>query len=436
MFGKFDDPKFGVMDVRAYTNYAPPLFTPTPTAAATVDSLVLQIVFNFYRYGSPTQGQQHLQIFEVLDTMRSDFQYLEGLDTVRSTASYFNGSSVAISSTPVGDATFDVDPDYFDTSYPLMFDSDTTNNAFYRLRIKITSPTLANNLLNDMVNNPDIIRDFSKFSGKYKGLAFVMNSGDQILGINPAFTLPSPTSKNMKLILYYTDAGVQTQADFLFASATNYTSGQQNPVTSFTSLNSNYGATTLNGITPHVDFVPTDEYFVQSGTALVTKLNLINCYNYMDTIQNAIFSSAELVLNNTSTHPPQRVQFRVLDKNNQFRSPYIDSLLNGIVAPVADPYFLKMSSVLTFGTASSPTTDINTDAGVVLPVFSDTYQVANIFLTNFCQAAYKYQSDPRRINSFCLMVQPSEFQTTVNTLIFDKGITLRLYYSVPIIKVQ
>jgi len=444
LVGKYNDPKLGNMDVRAYGNYSPPVFTQNPTFGATADSLVLQVVFDFYRYGSPSIGAQHLQVFEVLDTLKSDYQYLEGLDTVRSTANYYNSSSVAISSTPIGDATFVVDPDVFDTNYPLMLDADTTNNSFYRLRIKITSPTLATELMNEMIkgsanggNDPSsLINNFSQFSGKYKGLAFVMQSGDQIVGINPAYNLPTPTSKNMKLILYYTDGGVQTQADFLFTPVTNYNSGQQFPVTSFTSINSDYSATSLSGIQPNVDKVPFDNFYVQSGSALVTKFNLSKFYNYMDTIQNAIFSSAEIVLNNTSTSPPQQIQLRVLDQYNHFRSPYYDSLVNGIVAPVADPYFVKLQSVLTFGTVTSPTTDINTDAGVVLPVFHDTFQVSPIFITNFCQGAYRYQRDPRRINYFCLMVQPTEFQKTTNSLIFDKGVTLRLYYSVPIVKIQ
>ena len=436
LIGRYNDPKLGDMDVRAYGNYAPPIFKQTPSAGATVDSLVLQIVFDFYRYGSANVGQQHLQIFEVLDTMKSSFQYIQGLDTIRTTANYFNSSSVAVSPTVIGDATFKVDPEFFDTSYPLLQDRDTANNPFYRLRIKITSPTLATNLLNDMISDPDLIRDFSKFSGKYKGFAFIMNSGNQIVGINPAYTLPTPTSKNTKLILYYKDNGVQTQADFLFRPVTNLTSGQQNPVTSFTSLNSNYSATSLNGIQPNVDLVPFDNFYVQSATALVTKFDLTKFYNYMDTIQNAIFSSAEIVLNNTSTSPPQQVQLRVLDANNKFRSPYYDSLLNGVIGPVADPYFQRMQNVLTFGTVSSPTTDINTDVGVLLPVYHDTFQVANIFITNFCQAAYVYRRNPRRINSFCLMVQPTEFQRSTNSLIFDKGVSLRLYFSVPIVKIQ
>ena len=164
--------------------------------------------------------------------------------------------------------------------------------------------------------------------------------------------------------------------------------------------------------------------------------DLKHFYEYLDTIENAVFSSAELVLNNTSTHPPRNVQLRVLDKSNHFRNGYYDTLFNSIVQPVADRYLQKIAPVITIGPAISPTVDINTDRGVVLPVYADTYQLPEVYITNFCQYLYQFKKDPRRITSFCLMPEPNEFKKSTNSLIFDKGVVLRVYYSVPVIKIQ
>ncbi len=437
LVGRYNDPQFGIMNVHGYSNYAPPLIALTPSATATADSLVLQLTFDFYRYGSASTSNQRLQVFEVLDTIHSSFVYIAGADTIRRTDNYFNSSTIAVSPQVIGDVTFNVDPVYFDESFPLNQDRDTTNNRIFKVRIKITSPTLANDLLNDMISNPDLLKNFSKFSGKYKGFAFIMNQGDQIIGINPAFRTPLSTSKDTKLSLYYTDGGIKTKADFLFNHTTNASTGQLNPVTSFTTLSTDYASTTMSGIQPYKDIIPFGNYlYVQSATALVTKFDLTNFYQYIDTIENAVFNSAELVVNNTSTRPPYQAQFRVLDQNNFFRSPYIDSLVNGVITKAPDPYFQIMGSVLTYGLPSSPTIDINADLGVTFPIFRDTYSIPQLFITNFCQAMYTNRHYPQRVKTFCLMPTPNEFKKSINTFVLDKSAFLRIYYSKPVIKVR
>ena len=436
LVGHFNDPKFGNMDVRSYGNFAPPIIHLNPTTAATPDSLVLEVAFDFYRYG-PAAGSTHrLQIFEVLDTIQANFGYIAGKDTVDRRKNYYNNSTIAVSPLVIGDVTFNVDPAYFDESYAINHDTDTTNNRIFKVRIKITSPTMMNNLMHDLIYDSAMIANFAKFSGKYKGFAFIMNQGDQILGINPDFRTPLSTTKNTRLSLYYTDGGVQTHALFLLNHNINQSTGLLSPVTSFTTINADYTATELSGIQPYQPFIPFSNFYAQSGTALIAKYDLTNFYKYVDTIQNAVFNSAELVVTNSSTRPPSQAQLRILDDNNFFRSPYIDTLLNGIVTQAPDPYFNKMASTFSYGPLSSPTIDINTDIGTPFPIYVDDFNLPQLFITNFIQAIYQNRSNSHRVKSFALMPEANQFQYSVNTLILDKTAFIRVYYSKPVIEVR
>lgn len=448
MVGKYNDPAFGKMDVKGYSNYAPPATALTPTINATVDSLILQLRFDLTHYGSTSASTQHLQVFELLEPLKSSVTYVSGPsadangnvinNVIADSTYYYNNSVIATSSTVVGDITFPIDPSQLNDAIINAQDADTTNDFTLKLRIKISNTNLANNLLTDMASNPSLFNDFASFSRKYLGFAFVMESGDQILSINPNFTAGAPSSKQTKLSLYYTDSGIQSQADFVLNYSFNFSSSQENPVTNFSTYTSDYSSTSLSGIQPFVDYEPYDHYFVQGSTALITKIDLTDFYKYFDTIQNASFSSAQLVLSNTSTMPPIAFQFRVLDKTNHFDDPSIDTVVSDVNTVALNYYYSKMNSgstsVLSFTTSATDTVvNIITDMGVAPSVLSDTYQIPDVYITDFLQKAYKYRTDPRRINNFALMPQAAEFNTNVNTFILDKSVILKIYFSKPVI---
>lgn len=418
LVGRYYDPQFGNMEARGFVNFAPPVETLTIPPLATFDYLELDVRFDFYYYGSHDATQQQIQVFELIDALNDGVKY-------------YNNSIVNISSTPVGDLTFVADPTYFD-----LLDTSVVQT----LRIRING-TLGPNLLQDLLSDPDLMKDFPLFSSKYPGFALVMPQADKIFGINPKYTLPYPKSGNTKLSLYYTNGGSQSRVDFpLF-----YGNGNQNfndpfrAVTSFSTITADRSLTDLNGIEAFKDFTTTDNtLYIQSGSALIAKFDLDNFYNYVDTLSNIVFNSAELVVTNVSDQrPPSNVQLRVLDSTNRFRFPFIDSVIKDVSTRIVDPYFIKISKALSIGqTVDNPTIDVRTDVGAQIAVVPDTRKIDPIYITEFCQQIYWNKHHHRRIRSLALMPVEREFQKTVSVLVLDPSATLRLYYSRPVIKIQ
>ena len=206
---------------------------------------------------------------------------------------------------------------------------------------------------------------------------------------------------------------------------------------SFSNITTDRSASALNGAQPFKEFVPPDNHFyVQSGTALVTKIDLTSFYNYVDTIENAVFNSAELVVTNTSQKKaPFFVQLRILDSTNHFRAPYIDSLVNDVIVNTLPPYLSKIPTAWFIATGST-SIDVRGDQGSTIRVATDTYEIGKIFITEFCQQVYRHKHDKRRITTLALMPSESEFQKSVNGLVLDGNIKLRLYYSKPVIKIR
>ena len=414
------------MVARGYANIAPPITVGVVPSTAIFDSLVLQLKLDNYYYGNSDSTQQRIQIFEVLDT-------------IKSSVGYYNNSTVSISSTLLGEAIFSVDPAAFDKALPFNSDRDTSNNVITNVRIKLQGP-LGPDLLADLMSDPQtLVSDPDAFMGKYKGLAFVMSQGDKIVGIDPTFTSPLPKRKDTKLSLYYTDGATRSRADFLFYFANNFTYGKTYPAVSFTTITTDRNSTALSGIQSFKDFVPPDDHFyTQSGTALITKIDLTPFYNYVDTLENVVFNSAELVVTNTSKRKaPLNVQLRILDSTNHFRSPYIDSLLNDVITTTLSSYFTKIPTAWIIGTSTtSSSIDVRSDQGHTIPVVTDTYEVGKIFITEFCQQIFRHKRDKRRIKTLGLMPVESEFQKSVNGLVLDRNISLRLYYSKPVSKIR
>ncbi len=423
MFGHFNDPEFGNIEVQGYAGLSPPTVTISPPSTATVDSLILELNLDFYYYGTHDSSQQHVQVFEVLDT-------------IQPTAGYYTTTVINHGTQPLGDAYFSVSPENFDLALGLNADADTSNNIHQKVRIKIRGDYGAN-LLYDMITNTALFQDIKPFIGKYKGFAFILKDGDKIVGVNPVFTGTTPGTKYTRMCLYYSDQGVQSRADFPLYYANNYSIGITFPGVSFTTISTDRSPTALSGIGNYTEFIPSDKrFYMQSGTALVTKLDLRSFYDFADTLKNAVFNSAEVVFNNVGTKKgPYQVQLRLLDSTNYFRSPYVDSLVNGAVKQVIDPYLGKIPTALAVASTTSNAIDVRADQGFLVNVAVDN-TIGKFFVTEFCQQIYKVKTDPRRVKSLGLMAAETEFSKSVSSLVLDPGIVLRLYYSQPVIKVR
>ena len=425
LVGKYNDPELGNMSTGGYLNITPPSQIPAISPTATFDSLTLQLKMDYYYYGATGFSFQHLKVHEILDT-------------IYSTHGYYTTSKVNIAPKPLGETTFSVNTSEFDNALILNADRDTSNNKVFNVRIPIHG-SLGDSLLYDLALNLELVKDVRRFMGKYKGLALVMSEGDKILGVNPVFSDPFPKRTDTKLSLYYTAGGVQSRTDFLLYYSNNITFGVTYPAISFSTITTDRSTTALNGIKGGTDFSPSDNrLYLQSGTALMTKFDLTNFYEFADTLSNIVFNSAELVTTTVSTQkPPKQVQMRMLNPNNDFRGLYIDTLVNGVVVRSVDPYLAKISRAISTSTGNSNSyVDIQADQGVKIGIIADPYEIDKIFITEFCQQIFYHKHDPRRVNTFALIPSELEFTKSVNPLILDRSVTLRLYYSKPVVKIQ
>ena len=437
MVGRYNDPQFGKIETRAYFNYAPPDVTTFPTLAATADSLILQLNFDLYYYGSHSFTTQEMKVYEVLDTLKAE-------------QGYYSNSVTNIGTTPLGDVFFFPNPIDFDNAATVNNDTDTTNNFNFKVRIPI-SGHLKDSLLYDFTVDAAKFRDWNVFSGKYKGLAIVPgDAADKIFGINPKFSSTGPNSKESKLILYYTDNGTAYKASFPVFYQENNGLSTINPVTSYTTISIDRSGSPLTGIDNFKPFIPSNGLFYsQGGTALVTKYSLDKFYSAVDTLKNVIFNSAEIALTTGGDQtPPSKVVFRVLDSLNHFRDANVDTVVNGDTIKIRDAYIGKLSNVsaqypkrqtaVTLSQTSSEVyIDVRGDLDTQFPVDPSAKTVSNVFITEFIQQVYYYKSDKkRRITNFALMPLETEFFKSVSSLVVQPGATLRLYYSRPVVNVR
>jgi hypothetical protein len=428
IIGKANDPQFGKMEAKAYASITPPVVLQIAPATAVFDSLVVQLQLDNYHYGSDAVTPQTIRVYEVLDSIKAN-------------TGYYSDSNPAISAAPLGEATFTVDPLTLDNARLASTGSDTSAYIFTTVRIKLAG-TWGSSLLADLQQTPQtLLSDPDAFAAKYKGLAFVPVSGDKLLGIRPTFSTPTPKWKETMMSLYYTDTstGLRTRADFLFYFSANQSFAISYPAISFTNITTDRSSTALSGIQPLQDFVPLDnQLYLQSGTALVTKLDLQQFYDYIDTVDNVVFNSAQLILTTTShSAPPTYLQLKMLDATNHFLYPYYDTLVNDVLAKNTLPFLAKQPSAYALEQAvSGSTANVRIDGDEPIFVAPDTFTVGNIYITEFCQQAYRYKKDNRRIRYLALMPYTDELQKSVNGLVMDKNISIRLYYSKPIIKIR
>lgn len=428
LIGRYNDPLFGRIEATGYVSLAPPVPFVKPAASATFDSLVLQLNFDYYYYGlANSVSNQKIQVYEILDT-------LNGYKP------YYSNSSIPISSTPIGEATFTLGTSDFDNALIVNADTDTTNDLTLAVQIKIPG-SLGPRLFDDLKNDSTLQATYNQFMGKYKGFAFKVPDGygDKIFGINPIYRDGSPKVTDTKLSVYYTEDGLSLRADCVLSPSTNYITGIPYPVISFSRITADRGATALSGIVPFKEFKPGDNrFYVQAGTSLITKLDLSNFYKYVDTLDHVVFNSAELIVSNISpAKPPFNLSLRVLDSLNHFRNSFVDTLTVDTLRIVSDPYFLKTTSAFTASTTiGDQTVSVTTDAATSIGIDQDSKTISQIGITEFCQMIYKYRKDPRRVKAISIAVEENESKKSVDGLILDPNIALRVYYTKPIVKIR
>lgn len=425
LVGQYRDGVFGKIRTEIYSQISPPINISTVTVgtSAVLDSLVLQLKTDFYYYGDKSKSDQTIEVHELLDSIKQP--------------PYYSTSKIPYDPTVLGERSLTIDAAEFTQNAADNSDNVKTNDKTKKYSIVLRGD-FAKNLFESMRSEPDLIKSFPKFTQKYKGLAIVPKNCDKVLGIDPKIAAAT-LAESTKLTMYFTEAGAQKQLDFTLFPFT------QNPVLGFSSIDSDRSGTPLELLTePYKDYYPTDnKRYVQSGTGILTKLDFTPYFGYMDTVQNAVLNSAELVFENETSDfaPPSKFQFRVLNEENKYASFLQDTIVDDNVYQINNRNELLSAYPTGVLPNGDGTIDLLSDAIDLFRVSPNSTNTMSGFITTFFQDQYYQRNNPKRINYGALHPLESDqysaetqFRKSVNRIIIKDNIKLKIYYTTPVVE--
>jgi hypothetical protein len=417
LLGKYQDDLLGEVSASFYTQYFGFVLGKIDVNSV-LDSVVLQLRYDLYTYGSISTNPQTFEVYELAKTISRT-----------ESRNYFNKTSVPLGDL-IGTGTIYPNPILFKNK----LDSGNTSEVF-KVRIRLDQAfgqRLFNTVLRWSSPTPTyedsaFIRpnDFFKI---HKGIAIKPVFGDKIVGFHAS-------DVESKLILHYhnpTDDSLQYT--FIFSSF----------VASFNEIKSNRTGTDVQLINQYfTDYDPPSGLrYVQNGVGLFTKLDLSSFVDFLeaDTIPNMAINAAQLIIENVEPPgglaPPNELYVRVLDPDNRLRKFNRQKTAE---ARTRDQKILARYNNLA-RTLDIDVARVNNDS--VFTVFSDfgSYLSLNYnstsnsyqgFLTLFAQEMALEEPDKPRFRHFILY--PLNAGKTVNRVAFHKNnIKLRIYYTRPL----
>src|SRR5688572_1982742 len=160
LIGQYTDDKFGPVSANGYTQFFTNSAAKLP-ADVIYDSVSLQLVLDFYHYGSTDAlTSQSISVYEVDEDLKYENR-----------RNYFNKSDVLVKSSPLGSKTFTVSPKDLD-SYATD-NSDTTILVKVPLDKAFGQRIFDNAILyrDSETTNDSTFKVFSEFTKLFKGLS-------------------------------------------------------------------------------------------------------------------------------------------------------------------------------------------------------------------------------------------------------------------------
>ena len=409
LIGQYTDDKFGAVAANAYTQFFTTSGAKLP-ADVTYDSVTLQLVLDFYNYGSSDAGtSQSISVYELDQELLYDNR-----------RNYFNKSEVLVKPTPLGTKTFTVSPEEFD-GY-IEDKSDTTILVKVPLDKAFGQRIFDNALLyrNVETTEDSTFKVFSEFTKIFKGLSIKTDNGDKILGLSTSSAVT---------IHYHTPTDDSLNMHLSFFS-----------VASFSQIKNDRSSSDLAGLTQYAqDFNPTtDLRYIQSGTGVYTKLDFRKFFEFCDTIPNIVINSAQLSLGSvvdSDLARPSNLVLRILQSDNTLKK--VKTLQDTLDISAYNPRFPAHPGTLTLDNGSYVDSDLAMnvlgDAEPYLKYSSEKKSYDGNFALFFQQLSIVRDGVPRYQYFAIYPSTPSMPNTkSVNRVIFPKdNIKLKVYYTKP-----
>ncbi len=398
LIGSYTDPELGIVRAESYAQIASSNISTVIQDGSIFDSLVLQLSYDMYTYGSAGETVQEFSVHEITQELNND-------------SSYFSTSNVAYDPTPLGIQSSAINAELFNKEL-----EDTDADTVITTRIKLDQ-TYGEKLFGFVDPEDENYTNFKLFKSEFKGLAIIPQSSDKIVGV-------SPNNVNTVLTLYYHFGDTPLTLTFNLSFGIN-----------FSKITPDRSSTDLAGLNQyHTDFSPANNRYIQSGTSLVTKLDFSGFYEYIDTLSNIIINSAELSIDDVNPEGdlknPSSLVLGMLTDNNRFKVlkteqdsiDYVNSGGTLIIGALANPnlpfsLFAGSDQGSLLSLAYSTT---NNSYGVGYP----TLLFQNLF--NQKDKPYPY---------WALMPVSQPFSKSVNRTVFSKdNIKLKIFYTLPFIE--
>ncbi|MFZ6009382.1 MAG: DUF4270 family protein [Bacteroidota bacterium] len=396
LVGKYQDNTFGDVRAEAYLQLVPILTTALETSAV-FDSVTFELRSNFYSYGLTGKRQESFKVHEITGTK---------LDPSKAVRYYYN-SNVAYDPTELGEAKVTVHYDSLKKNAALQSSQQDTIIARARLtqafgqRLFTTSQSVLDSL------------KLIAFTNDFKGFALIPSQSEAVLGFKPIEGLS-------RVVLHYHTMENSAVKDTLVRYFTfNYPS--------YTNITTDRSATELAALTaPYQsqEFASGKRY-LQSGSPVVTKFDFSKFYEFADTIDHMIITSAEFVISGvdapTAYPPPSRLSLKVLHNDNELFYNAYDSAQRSVMSK----YHVILDGFWHYIVNS----DFSTQAAAI--DYNGDDDVYRGHISFFLQNLYERKSEEDRIKF--LAAYPSSISTTVNRAVFtENNVKLRVYYTRPV----
>lgn len=407
LVGEYNDALLGNMRAESFLQLFP-LSTTKLDESSKYDSVTAQFQLNFYSYGFTGERDARFTIHEITE------------DSLTVYKRYYYNSTLGYSPVSLGEATVHVHADSLKKQLGLSSDKQDTLVAKARL-----DDSFGSRLFALALNDPDSrFSDLQKFVYEIKGLALVPAESGGLLGINTLGTFTRVT------LHYHTvDEEGEVKDTLVREFGFNYPS--------FTHIQADRSGTELSAIVnSYQGFEPPSGLrYIQSGSPLVTKLDLQNFYAFADTMKSIIINSAEFVISDVQTSdgfdPHAQLMLRVIDNQaDRFANSKVTGdlgLWGAYHLFLEGNYFVVNSDILS-STATPATISYN----------SEKHQLSG-FATLFVQSLFNNrvnesgEVNENRLRYVGLYPYSPIVSRSVNRTVFNsENVKLRIYYTKPV----
>jgi hypothetical protein len=400
LVGQYQDPSFGTVRTESYTQLEPSSTAKLATGA-TYDSLTLQLKLDYYSYGAEGISNEKFTVHEIIEDSLSFYKR------------YYYNSSIGYNTIPLAQVSFEVNYDSLQkgsaSQDAILVKTKLDDDLGYRLFVMAAFDTDSSFSKNEI------------FRSMVKGLAFIPDQNNMIIGLDP-------TSSLSKVTLHYHTTTDTLQRDFLFNPFNN---------TSFIKISTNRMGD-LAGITqPYEGFAPPSGLrYLQNGSPVITKVDISEYYDFIrgqidgkDSLEKIAINSAELLIESVETPrdgmpPPSTLIVRIMKSDDLFMNNVLDEdsvAMSGFYLTQNEKYYLAGSDVL-----SSPI------QATTLTYDSDK-KIYRGFVTLFMQNLFDRKSEDTEILYLGLIPVSPTPGKTVNRAVFNaNSIKLKVHYTAPV----